>query len=150
MKKSTKIILAVVVAIIALTAAICCGLIFFGYTAVDDAMDPEFTREIAEFSKNADEYACEKEALVRAEKCSPIAFGCKIQASVFNGVCLNNAKPSEGFCDRIDVDPNAGFMEQSFQMGLWSGEVCKESSDPQTCQNVMQETGKHCLKLSGK
>ena len=102
------------------------------------ARGKEVMTEAREFGKNTDNKGCVDESILRYKKDPGIRS--TISNSIFMNACLENSRPTAGFCD--DVPKETEFVKSA----QWRVSKCEQvdlSSD-HYCQNLFQPVQQFC------
>jgi hypothetical protein len=102
----------------------------------------EIVAEGKDFGSHSDNQGCVDEGLSRYKK-EP-GFGAAISNSIFMQTCLDESKPTPGFCD--NVPRQTEFMKS----GTWRVEECRhyDLRHDQYCQQLFQPVQVYCEKQS--
>lgn len=70
-----------------------------GFNAEQQTLKTDFTEQGRAFGRQADQQACLDRTLTDFDSCS--GYNCTLQHDYFLKACLEEASPSEGFCDGV-------------------------------------------------
>ena len=95
-----------------------------------------------DFGRNSDNQGCVDESISRYKK-EP-GFASSIETSVFMQTCLQNSRPTPGFCD--EVPKQAEFMKTA----QWRLEQCRrvDLSSDNYCQHLFTPVQQFCQRQS--
>lgn len=135
-----KVLLIVVVAVIVLAVGVVAIAGFLIYRNKDAivAKTKEIATEAKNFGEKTDNQGCVDESISRY-KASP-GFTAAISSSIFMRICLDNSKPTPGFCDAVPKQME--FMKAA----QWKIEQCRrvELSRDSNCQNLFTPIQQFC------
>ena len=96
-------------------------------------------QEGKELGKTSDKNACVAESIQRLEVDK--SFTSAFSVTLFMNACLDNAKPTPGFCDGVPA------QSEIIKSSEWIAKKCKEQGvSGQGCQQLMQVVIGHCAK----
>jgi hypothetical protein len=135
-----KALLIVLVIIIVLVVGVVAAGVFWFYRNKDAlvARTKEIATEARDFGRNTDNQGCVDESISRY-KADP-GFRTAISTSIFMRICLDNSRPTPGFCD--DVPKQMEFMKTA----KWRIEQCRrfDLSRDSNCQNLFAPVQQFC------
>jgi len=104
----------------------------------------EVATEGRDFGRNADNQGCVDESISRYKK-DPGIFSA-IGSSVFMRACLDNSRPTPGFCD--DVPGPTEFIKSA----QWRIEQCRrvDLSKDNNCQNLFTPVQQYCQEKASR
>ena len=135
--KALLIVLAVMIVLVVGVIAIAGFLIYRNKDAIVANMK-EIATEAKEFGEHTDNQGCVVEAISRY-KAEP-GLRKAISTSIFMRICLDNSKPTPGFCD--EVPKQLEFMKTA----QWRRDQCQrfDLSRDSTCQNLFTPIQQFC------
>ena len=135
--KALLIVLVVVIVLAVGVVAIAGFLIYRNKDAIL-AKTKEIATEAKNFGEQTDNRGCVDESISRY-KADP-GFGKAISTSIFMRICLDNSKPTPGFCD--EVPKQMEFMKTA----QWQREQCQrfDLSRDSNCQNLFTPIQQFC------
>ena len=100
----------------------------------------EVMAEGENFGRGTDNQGCVDESISRYKK-EP-GFSNAISTSIFMGICLNDSKPTPGFCDSVPKET------EFIKSGKWRAEQCRNYglAGDSYCQNLFQPVQQYCEK----
>ena len=135
-----KALLIVLVIIIVLVVGVVAAGVFWFYRNKDAlvARTKEIATEARDFGRNTDNQGCVDESISRY-KADP-GFRTAISTGIFMRICLDNSRPTPGFCD--DVPKQMEFMKTA----KWRIEQCRrfDLSRDSNCQNLFASVQQFC------
>lgn len=95
--------------------------------------------EAKAYAARADQEGCMAEGRRRADECGALDLGCGIRASTFLRFCLDDAAPSEGFCEGVPA--KGEIMDGS----RWILAQCSDrGGDSDRCRRLQQVRQDFC------
>ena len=137
------LIIAVVIVLLVLG---CIGAGVYWWTKNKDALigrAKQVTTEGRDFGRNSDNQGCVDESISRYKK-EP-GFSSSIATSIFMQTCLQNSRPTPGFCDEVPKETE--FMKSA----RWRVDQCQrvDLSRDNYCQQLFSPVQKFCEGRTG-
>jgi hypothetical protein len=104
----------------------------------------EVVAEGQDFGRQTDNRGCVDEGISRYKK-DP-GMGNAISSGIFMRTCLNESKPTPGFCDEVPKET------EFIKSGKWRAEQCRNYglAGDSYCQNLFQSVQQYCVEGAGK
>jgi hypothetical protein len=139
-----KVLLIVALLIVLLVVGVVAAGVFWWMRNKDELMTraKEVVTEGHDFGRQADNQGCVDESISRYKK-EP-GFGSAISTNIFMRSCLEESRPTAGFCD--DVPKETEFIKS----GQWRVEQCRrvDLARDSYCQQLFQPVQQYCAKTS--
>jgi hypothetical protein len=139
-----KVLLIVALLIVLLVVGVVAAGVFWWMRNKDELMSraKEVTTEGRDFGRQADNQGCVDQSISRYKK-EP-GFGSAISTSIFMRSCLEESRPTSGFCN--DVPKETEFIKS----GQWRVEQCRrvDLAGDSYCQQLFQPVQQYCAKAA--
>src|SRR5262249_48855723 len=140
MSKAWVIVLSIIGGLFLLAIIAVGGIVYWVYQNKDSWIRSaeQIGKESKDFGAKTDNEGCLNEALSRHKRDKSITG--QISTTIFLGVCLQESRPSPGFCD--GVPEKTEFMKS----GAWTVKKCSDAGlqNDQGCQQLFKAVQEYC------